>query len=152
MGQEDGKSDRIDPITGAKVGEYAEEANTPSNSAGLLEKAAEQSQTPTPVVVISEEPGKEEEGHIPEPAGLVEALKTVALFGILPVFLIRILLVYLPGDELTIPVIGTSLVMSFVFLFLYLWFFKCAKIMNPGTKHEKKTKRRVNLFKIFLRN
>ena len=116
MGQEDGRSDRIDPITGAKIGEYADEVAPSSKSAGLLEKAAEQSQTPTPVAIISEDPRKEEEGPIPDAAGLVESLKTVALFGILPVFLARVLLVYLPGDELTIPVIGTSLVMSFVFL------------------------------------
>ena len=38
MGQEDGKSDRIDPITGAKVGEYADEIAPSSKSAGLLEK------------------------------------------------------------------------------------------------------------------
>ena len=106
MGQEDGRADRIDPITGAKVGEYVDEVVLASKSAGLLEKAAEQSQTPTPVTIIPEDTGKEEEGPIPEAAGLVEALKTVALFGILPVFLTRILLVYLPGDELTIPVIG----------------------------------------------
>ena len=52
MGKEDGKSDRIDPITGAKVGEYVDEAVLASKSAGLLEKAAEQSQTPTPVAII----------------------------------------------------------------------------------------------------
>ena len=105
MGQEDGKSDRIDPITGAKVGEYVDEVAPASKSAGLLEKAAEQSQSPTPVAVIPQDPGKEEEGPIPEAAGPVEALKTVALFGILPVFLTRILLVYLPGDELTLSLI-----------------------------------------------
>ena len=42
--------------------------------------------------------------------------KTVALFGIIPVLIARILLVYLPGDELTNPVIGTPLVMAVVFL------------------------------------
>ena len=62
MGREDGKSDRIDPITGAKVGEYADEAVLASKSAGLLEKAAEQSQTPTPVAVIPEDPGKRKKG------------------------------------------------------------------------------------------
>ena len=135
MGLEDGKSDRIDPITGAKVGEYADEAVLASKSAGLLEKAAEQSQSPTPVAIIPEDPGKEEEGPIPEAAGLVESLKTVALFGILPVFLTRILLVYLPGDELTIPVIGTSLVMSFVFLLslsVVAWRLRVFSISSSG--------------------
>ena len=135
MGQEDGKSDRIDPITGAKIGEYADEVAPSSKSAGLLEKAAEQSQTPTPVALISEDPGKEEEGPIPEAAGLVESLKTVALFGILPVFLARVLLVYLPGDELTIPVIGTSLVMSFVFLLslsVVTWRLRVFSISSSG--------------------
>jgi len=135
MGQEDGKSDRIDPITGAKIGEYADEVAPSSKSAGLLEKAAEQSQTPTPVAIISEDPGKEEEGPIPDAAGLVESLKTVALFGILPVFLARVLLVYLPGDELTIPVIGTSLVMSFVFLLslsVVTWRLRVFSISSSG--------------------
>ncbi len=135
MGQEDGKSDRIDPITGAKIGEYADEVAPSSKSAGLLEKAAEQSQTPTPVAIISEDPGKEEEGSIPDAAGLVESLKTVALFGILPVFLARVLLVYLPGDELTIPVIGTSLVMSFVFLLslsVVTWRLRVFSISSSG--------------------
>ena len=59
MGQEDGKADRIDPITGAKVGEYVDEVAPASKSAGLLEKAAEQSQSPTPVAVIPQDPGKE---------------------------------------------------------------------------------------------
>ncbi|GIS50257.1 MAG: hypothetical protein Ct9H90mP24_5490 [Methanobacteriota archaeon] len=58
MGQEDGKSDRIDPITGAKVGEYVDKGSPCSKSAGLLEKAAEQSKSPTPVAVIPEDPGK----------------------------------------------------------------------------------------------
>ena len=135
MGQEDGRSDRIDPITGAKIGEYAGEVAPSSKSAGLLEKAAEQSQTPTPVAIISEDPGKEEEGPISEAAGLVESLQTVALFGILPVFLARVLLVYLPGDELTIPVIGTSLVMSFVFLLslsVVTWRLRVFSISSSG--------------------
>ena len=135
MGQGDGKSDRIDPITGSKIGEYADEVAPSSKSAGLLEKAAEQSQTPTPVAIISEDPGKEEEGPIPDAAGLVESLKTVALFGILPVFLARVLLVYLPGDELTIPVIGTSLVMSFVFLLslsVVTWRLRVFSISSSG--------------------
>ncbi|MEC8170949.1 MAG: hypothetical protein VX057_01355, partial [Candidatus Thermoplasmatota archaeon] len=135
MGQEDGKSDRIDPITGSKIGEYADEVAPSSKSAGLLEKAAEQSQTPTPVAIISEDPRKEEEGPIPDAAGLVESLKTVALFGILPVFLARVLLVYLPGDELTIPVIETSLVMSFVFLLslsVVTWKLRVFSISSSG--------------------
>ena len=76
---------------------------------GLLEKAAEQS--PGQTVHLAED-------YTPQTSnvGVGEALKTVALFGIIPVFIARILLVYLPGDELTIPVIGTSLVMAVVFL------------------------------------
>ena len=135
MGQEDGKAVRIDPITGAKVGEYADEVAPASKSGGLLEKAAEQRQSPTPVAVIPADPGKEEEGPIPEAAGPVEALKIVALLGILPVFLTRILLVYLPGDELTIPVIGASLVMSFVFLLslaVVMWKLRVFSISSSG--------------------
>ena len=134
MGQE-GKADRIDPITGAKVGEYIDEVVHESKSSGLLEKAAERSQSPTPVAIVAEEPGKEEEGPVVEAAGLVEALKTVALFGFLPVFLTRILLVYLPGDELTIPVIGASLVMSFVFLLslsAVMWRLRIFSITSSG--------------------
>ena len=135
MVREDGKSDRIDPITGSKIGEYADEVAPSGKSAGLLEKAAEQSQTPTPVAIISEDPRKEEEGPIPDAAGLVASLKTVALFGILPVFLARVLLVYLPGDELTIPVIETSLVMSFVFLLslsVVTWRLRVFSISSSG--------------------
>ena len=135
MGQEDGKSDRIDPITGAKIGEYVDEAVSASKSAGLLEKAAEQNQTSTPVAVIPEGPDKDEERPVTEAAGPVEALKVVALFGILPVFLTRILLVYLPGDELTIPVIGTSLVMSSVFLItlsVVMWRLRIFSISTSG--------------------
>tara|TARA_Y100001978_G_C23672973_1_gene424852 strand:+ start:109 stop:1461 length:1353 start_codon:yes stop_codon:yes gene_type:complete len=134
MGQE-GKADRIDPITGAKVGEYIDEVVHESKSSGLLEKAAERSKSPTPVAIVAEEPGKEEEGPVVEAAGLVEALKTVALFGFLPVFLTRILLVYLPGDELTIPVIGASLVMSFVFLLslsAVMWRLRIFSITSSG--------------------
>ena len=134
MGQE-GKADRIDPISGAKVGEYIDEVVHESKSSGLLEKAAERSKSPTPVAIVAEEPGKEEEGPVVEAAGLVEALKTVALFGFLPVFLTRILLVYLPGDELTIPVIGASLVMSFVFLLslsAVMWRLRIFSITSSG--------------------
>ena len=76
---------------------------------GLLEKAAEQN--PSQTVLLAEH-------HTPQTStvGVGEALKTVALFGIIPVLIARILLVYLPGDELIIPVIGTSLVMVVVFL------------------------------------
>ena len=76
---------------------------------GLLEKAAEQSPSQT---VLSAEDYAPRTSNV----GVGEALKTVALFGIIPVFIARILLVYLPGDELTIPVIGTPLVMAVVFL------------------------------------
>ena len=76
---------------------------------GLLEKAAEQNPSQT---VLSADDYPPQTSTV----GVGEALKTVALFGIIPVFIARILLVYLPGDELTIPVIGTSLVMAVVFL------------------------------------
>ena len=76
---------------------------------GLLEKAAEQSPSQT---VLSAEDYAPRTSNV----GVGEALKTVALFGIIPVLIARILLVYLPGDELTIPVIGTPLVMAVVFL------------------------------------
>ena len=78
---------------------------------GLLEKAAEQNPGQT---VLSAEDFAPQTSNV----GVGEALKTVALFGIIPVLIARILLVYLPGDELTIPVIGTSLVMAVVFLSL----------------------------------
>ena len=76
---------------------------------GLLEKAAEQNPSQT---VLSADDYTPQTSNV----GVGEALKTVALFGIIPVLIARILLVYLPGDELTIPVIGTSLVMAVVFL------------------------------------
>jgi len=76
---------------------------------GLLEKAAEQNPGQT---VLSAEDFAPQTSKV----GVGEALKTVALFGIIPVLIARILLVYLPGDELTIPVIGTPLVMAVVFL------------------------------------
>ena len=95
---------------------------------GLLEKAAEQNSSQT---VLSAE------HHTPQTSnvGVGEALKTVALFGIIPVFIARILLVYLPGDELTIPVIGTSLVMVVVFLSslaVVLWRLGAFSISSSG--------------------
>jgi hypothetical protein len=95
---------------------------------GLLEKAAEQNSSQT---VLSAEP------HTPQTSnvGVGEALKTVALFGIIPVLIARILLVYLPGDELTIPVIGSSLVMVVVFLSslaVVLWRLGAFSISSSG--------------------
>ena len=95
---------------------------------GLLEKAAEQNPSPT---VISAEHNTPKAGNV----GVGEALKTVALFGIFPVLITRILLVYLPGDELTIPVIGTSLVMFVVFLsslVVVLWRLGVFSISSSG--------------------
>ena len=95
---------------------------------GLLEKAAEQNPSPT---VISAEHSTPKAGNV----GVGEALKTVALFGIFPVLITRILLVYLPGDELTIPVIGTSLVMFVVFLsslVVVLWRLGVFSISSSG--------------------
>ena len=65
---------------------------------GLLEKAAEQNPGQT---VLSAEDFAPQTSNV----GVGEALKTVALFGIIPVLIARILLVYLPGDELTLSLI-----------------------------------------------
>ena len=95
---------------------------------GLLEKAAEQKPSPT---VLSAEHHTTQTSNV----GVVEALKTVALFGIIPVLIARILLVYLPGDELTIPIIGTSLVMVVVFLSslaVVLWRLGAFSISSSG--------------------
>ena len=95
---------------------------------GLLEKAAEQNPSPT---IISAEHNTPKASNV----GVGEALKTVALFGIIPVLITRILLVYLPGDELTIPVIGTSLVMFVVFLsslVVVLWRLGVFSISSSG--------------------
>ena len=95
---------------------------------GLLEKAAGQNPSPT---VISAEHNTPKASNV----RVGEALKTVALFGIIPVLIARILLVYLPGDELTIPVIGTSLVMFVVFLsslVVVLWRLGVFSISSSG--------------------
>ena len=84
---------------------------------GLLEKAAEQRPGPTLVA----EPSA---GVISNSVGPVEAVKTVALFGLLPILLFRAFLVYLPGDELTVPFTSISLMMVIVYfgsLGLVLW-------------------------------
>jgi len=77
---------------------------------GLLEKAAEQSPSQTPVAVMPSE-------EAPKVAGPVEAAKSVALFGLFPILLFRAILVYLPGgiDELVLPFTSISLVMAIVF-------------------------------------
>ena len=95
---------------------------------GLPEKAAEQNSSPT---VLSAEHHTPQKSNV----GVGEALKTVALFGIIPVLIARILLVYLPGDELTIPVIGSSLVMVVVFLSslaVVLWRLGAFSISSSG--------------------
>ena len=77
---------------------------------GLLEKAAEQNPSPTPVAVMPSE-------EAPKVAGSVEAAKSVVLFGLFPLLLFRAILVYLPGgiDELVLPFTSISLVMAIVF-------------------------------------
>jgi len=78
---------------------------------GLLEKAAEQSQSPTPVAIISDEGNQ-------KAAGPVAAVQSVVLFGLLPLIVFRAMLVYLPFgiDEMTVPGTSISLVMAGVFL------------------------------------
>ena len=122
MSQEEGKSERIDPVSGVKVGEYAETAGTPtSQSVGLLEKASEQSHW-TQDAIISDE-GVQKESQ-PE-KGPVEALKAVFLFGILPLIVFRVILVYLPFgiDEMMVPGTSFSLVMALLFLSSFAFVF-----------------------------
>ncbi len=77
---------------------------------GLLEKAAEQSQSPTPVAIISDEGTQ-------KAAGPVAAVQSVILFGLLPLLVFRAILVYLPFgiDEMMFPGTSFSLVMAIVF-------------------------------------
>lgn len=77
---------------------------------GLLEKAAGQNPSPTPTTLVSNEDATQ------KAAGPVEAVKSVALLGILPIIIFRAILVYLPMDELTVPFTSISLVMAIVFL------------------------------------
>ena len=122
MSQEDGKSDRIDPISGAKVGEYVETAGTPtSQSVGLLEKASEQSHW-SQDAIISDDGGQKESQHA---VGPVEALKAVFLFGIMPLIVFRVILVYLPFgiDEMMVPGTSFSLVMALLFLSSFAFVF-----------------------------
>ena len=122
MSQEDGKSDRIDPISGAKVGEYVETAGKPTNqSVGLLEKASEQSHW-SQDAIISDDGGQKES----QPAvGPVEALKAVFLFGIMPLIVFRVILVYLPFgiDEMMVPGTSFSLVMALLFISSFAFVF-----------------------------
>ena len=114
MSQEGGKSDRIDPVSGVKVSEYVAEGSTTSQSGGLLEKAAEKGHW-TQDAIISDEEGQNETRPA---AGPVEAVKSVFLFGILPLIVFRAILVYLPFgiDELMVPGTSFSLIMGVVFL------------------------------------
>ncbi|MDP6212843.1 MAG: hypothetical protein QGF32_04775 [Candidatus Thalassarchaeaceae archaeon] len=122
MSQEDGKADRIDPISGAKVGEYVETAGAPtSQSVGLLEKASEQSHW-SQDAIISDDGGQKES----QPAvGPVEALKAVFLFGIMPLIVFRVILVYLPFgiDEMMVPGTSFSLVMALLFISSFAFVF-----------------------------
>lgn len=77
---------------------------------GLLEKAAGQNPSPTPTTLVSNVDATQ------KAAGPVEAVKSVALLGILPIIIFRAILVYLPMDELTVPFTSISLVMAIVFL------------------------------------
>jgi hypothetical protein len=84
---------------------------------GLLEKAAEQ----RPISAAVSEPSN---GGSSDGVGAVDAAKAVALMGLLPIFLARILLVYIPGDELTVPFTSISLLMTLVYfgsLGIVLW-------------------------------
>ena len=121
MSQEDSKSDRIDPVSGVKVSEYVETRTPASQSVGLLEKASEQSHW-TQDAIISDEEGQNES----QPAvGPVEALKAVFLFGILPLIVFRIILVYLPFgiDEMMVPGTSFSLIMALLFLSSFAFVF-----------------------------
>ena len=99
---------------------------------GLLEKAAEQ--RPSPILVADQSAGVTANS-----VGPVEAVKTVALFGLLPILLFRAFLVYLPGDELTVPFTSLSLMMVVVYLCslgLVLWrlgFLTGAGLMFSGS-------------------
>jgi len=75
---------------------------------GLLEKATEQNPTSSLIAEIT----KDEVNVV----GVVEAIKTVLLFGLLPIFVTRILLVYLPFDQLMVPGTSISAIMALVFL------------------------------------
>ena len=121
MSQEDSKSDRIDPVSGVKVSEYVETKTSANQSVGLLEKASEQSHW-TQDAIISDEEGQNES----QPAvGPVEALKAVFLFGILPLIVFRIILVYLPFgiDEMMVPGTSFSLIMALLFLSSFAFVF-----------------------------
>ena len=121
MSQEDSKSDRIDPVSGVKVSEYVETRTPASQSVGLLEKASEQSHW-TQDAIISDEEGQNES----QPAvGPVEALKAVFLFGILPLIVFRVILVYLPFgiDEMMVPGTSFSLIMALLFLSSFAFVF-----------------------------
>jgi len=121
MSQEDSKSDRIDPVSGVKVSEYVETRTPANQSVGLLEKASEQSHW-TQDAIISDEEGQNES----QPAvGPVEALKAVFLFGILPLIVFRVILVYLPFgiDEMMVPGTSFSLIMALLFLSSFAFVF-----------------------------
>ncbi len=121
MSQEGGKSDRIDPVSGVKVSEYVADGSTTSQSGGLLEKAAEKGHW-TQDAIISDEGGQNETRPA---AGPVEAVKSVFLFGVIPLIVFRAILVYLPFgiDELTFPGTSVSLVMAMVFLASFAFVF-----------------------------
>ena len=121
MSQEGGKSDRIDPVSGVKVSEYVADGSTTSQSGGLLEKAAEKGHW-TQDAIISDEGGQNETRPA---AGPVEAVKSVFLFGVIPLIVFRAILVYLPFgiDELTLPGTSFSLVMAMVFLSSFAFVF-----------------------------
>ena len=121
MSQEDSKSDRIDPVSGVKVSEYVETRTPANQSVGLLEKASEQSHW-TQDAIISDEGGQNES----QPAvGPVEALKAVFLFGIMPLIVFRVILVYLPFgiDEMMVPGTSFSLVMALLFISSFAFVF-----------------------------
>ena len=121
MSQEDGKSDRIDPTSGVKVGEYVEEGTAARQSVGLLEKASEQSHW-TQDAIISDEGEQHEPQSV---AGPVVAIQSVFLFGLLPLIVFRAILVYLPFgvDQLMVPGTSFSLVMALLYLSSFAFIF-----------------------------
>jgi len=121
MGQEDGKLDRIDPISGVKVSEYVEEVTPARQSVGLLGKAFEQSHG-TQDAIISDDGEQHEPQSV---AGPVAAIQSVFLFGVLPLIVFRAILVYLPfgADELMVPGTSFSLVMALLYLSSFAFIF-----------------------------
>ncbi len=78
------------------------------SNGGLLEKATEHTSSSSLVAEVTKE-----DDHV---VGVFDAIKSVFLFGLLPIFVTRILLVYLPFDELMVPGTSFSAIMAIVYL------------------------------------